>query len=71
MLEQIKIYFYSHLKNKFLSLQGDEFLYYQNWGEQITEQSSTVLCVMDVETGTVSVLESVPENMSPGQVRKV
>ncbi|XP_025107870.1 acylamino-acid-releasing enzyme-like isoform X1 [Pomacea canaliculata] len=46
---------------------GDEFLYYQNWGEQITEQSSTVLCVMDVETGTVSVLESVPENVSPGQ----
>lgn len=34
----------------------------------MVSKSTPVLCVLDVESGNISVLEGVPENVSPGQV---
>lgn len=34
----------------------------------MVSKSTPVLCVLDVESGNISVLEGVPESVSPGQV---
>ncbi|MFT7800887.1 acylamino-acid-releasing enzyme-like [Arapaima gigas] len=47
--------------------QGDQFVYYEDWGETLVNKSEPVLCVLDVEGSNVSVLEGIPENISPGQ----
>jgi len=46
---------------------GDEFVYHETWGEQLTERIQPVICVMDVQSETVSVMEHFPADMSPGQ----
>ncbi|XP_005111787.2 acylamino-acid-releasing enzyme [Aplysia californica] len=46
---------------------GDEFVYRETWGEQLLERVHPVICVLDIEASTVSVLENIPENVSPGQ----
>ena len=43
-------------------------MYRQDWGEQMVGKHSSVLCVLDVESGVPSVLENTPDNVSPGQV---
>lgn len=43
-------------------------MFYEDWGENMVSKSTPVLCVLDVESGNVSVLEGVPESVSPGQV---
>lgn len=48
--------------------QGDQFVFYEDWGENMASKSTPVLCVLDVESGNISVLEGVPESVSPGQV---
>ncbi|NXT50342.1 ACPH enzyme, partial [Pluvianellus socialis] len=47
--------------------QGEQFVYHEDWGEALSKRSVPVLCVMDVEASSVSVLEGVPEHLSPGQ----
>jgi acylaminoacyl-peptidase len=32
---------------------GEEYVYQDNWGEQMTEKSRSVLCVLDVESGII------------------
>ena len=49
-------------------LQGEQFVYYEDWGETLSTRSVPVLCVLDIKSSSVSVLESVPEHVSPGQV---
>lgn len=49
------------------TVKGDQFIFYEDWGEQLVSKSSPVLCVLDIEGDNVSVLEGVPENISPGQ----
>lgn len=34
----------------------------------MVSKSTPVLCVLDIESGNISVLEGVPEHVSPGQV---
>uniref|UniRef100_A0A6Q2WUV8 acylaminoacyl-peptidase n=1 Tax=Esox lucius TaxID=8010 RepID=A0A6Q2WUV8_ESOLU len=46
---------------------GEQFLFYEDWGESLVSKSSPVLCVLDIEGSNVSVLEGVPDNISPGQ----
>ncbi|XP_076022688.1 acylamino-acid-releasing enzyme-like [Genypterus blacodes] len=46
---------------------GEQFVYYEDWGEALVGKNSPVLCVLDIEGDNVSVLEGVPENISPGQ----
>ncbi|NXA23650.1 ACPH enzyme, partial [Ibidorhyncha struthersii] len=47
--------------------QGEQFVYHEDWGEALSKRSMPVLCVMDVEASSVSVLEGVPEHLCPGQ----
>uniref|UniRef100_A0A7N6C061 acylaminoacyl-peptidase n=1 Tax=Anabas testudineus TaxID=64144 RepID=A0A7N6C061_ANATE len=49
-------------------LYGEQFVYHEDWGEALVGKSCPVLCVLDIEGDNVSVLEGVPENISPGQV---
>lgn len=52
----------------FLFLQGEQFVFHEDWGEGLVGKSRPVLCVLDIEGDNVSVLEGVPDNISPGQV---
>ncbi|XP_066553659.1 acylamino-acid-releasing enzyme isoform X2 [Amia ocellicauda] len=45
----------------------DRSVYREDWGEGLTSKSLPVLCVADVHKGSVSVLQGVPEQVSPGQ----
>ncbi|XP_072438746.1 acylamino-acid-releasing enzyme-like isoform X1 [Chiloscyllium punctatum] len=47
--------------------QADQFLYLEDWGEGLVNQSTPVLCVLDIETGNISELQGIPEHVSPGQ----
>ncbi|NWR61380.1 ACPH enzyme, partial [Bucorvus abyssinicus] len=47
--------------------QGEQFVYHEDWGETLSTRSVPVLCVLDIEGSSVSVLEGVPEHLSPGQ----
>ncbi|XP_028742829.1 acylamino-acid-releasing enzyme [Peromyscus leucopus] len=49
------------------AIKGDQFVFYEDWGETMVSKSIPVLCVLDIESGNISVLEGVPENVSPGQ----
>uniref|UniRef100_A0A8B9RJ29 acylaminoacyl-peptidase n=1 Tax=Astyanax mexicanus TaxID=7994 RepID=A0A8B9RJ29_ASTMX len=46
---------------------GDQFVFYEDWGEALISKSTPVLCVLDIEGNNVSVLEGIPDNISPGQ----
>ncbi|NXY80502.1 ACPH enzyme, partial [Glareola pratincola] len=48
-------------------LKGEQFVYHEDWGEALSKRSVPVLCVMDIEASSISVLEGVPEHLSPGQ----
>uniref|UniRef100_A0A7N6AQU9 acylaminoacyl-peptidase n=1 Tax=Anabas testudineus TaxID=64144 RepID=A0A7N6AQU9_ANATE len=49
------------------AVKGEQFVYHEDWGEALVGKSCPVLCVLDIEGDNVSVLEGVPENISPGQ----
>ncbi|XP_075795705.1 acylamino-acid-releasing enzyme isoform X2 [Pelodiscus sinensis] len=49
------------------AVKGEQFVYHEDWGETLVGKSVPALCVLDVESGNVSVLEGVPEHVSPGQ----
>ena len=51
--------------------QGDEFVYHETWGEQLMERVHPIICILDVESNSISLLENIPENISPGQVTLV
>ncbi|XP_062826169.1 acylamino-acid-releasing enzyme [Anolis carolinensis] len=45
----------------------EQFVYYDNWGEALSDKSVPVLCVVNTETSEVSILDDIPEYVSPGQ----
>ncbi|XP_070823657.1 acylamino-acid-releasing enzyme [Chaetodon trifascialis] len=49
------------------AVKGEQFVFHEDWGEALVGKSCPVLCVLDIEGDNVSVLEGVPENISPGQ----
>ncbi|KAF4070681.1 hypothetical protein AMELA_G00288290 [Ameiurus melas] len=49
------------------SVKGNQFVYYEDWGETLVSKSIPVLCILDIEGNNVSVLEGVPDDISPGQ----
>uniref|UniRef100_A0A7N5ZS49 Acylamino-acid-releasing enzyme n=1 Tax=Anabas testudineus TaxID=64144 RepID=A0A7N5ZS49_ANATE len=57
-----------NLNHKKEAVKGEQFVYHEDWGEALVGKSCPVLCVLDIEGDNVSVLEGVPENISPGQV---
>ncbi|XP_063296776.1 acylamino-acid-releasing enzyme-like [Pelobates fuscus] len=48
-------------------IKGDQFVFHEDWGEGLVNKSVPVLCVMDIESGNISVLDGIPEYVSPGQ----
>ncbi|NXV73329.1 APEH enzyme, partial [Atlantisia rogersi] len=48
-------------------LKGEQFVYREDWGEALSSRSVPVLCALDIEGSSVSVLEGIPEHLSPGQ----
>ncbi|XP_030022187.1 acylamino-acid-releasing enzyme isoform X2 [Manduca sexta] len=48
---------------------GEEFIYRQDWGEQLVGKHSSVIVMCKIETETITVLEGLPEDWCPGQVR--
>ncbi|XP_075370223.1 acylamino-acid-releasing enzyme [Mycteria americana] len=47
--------------------EGERFVYHEDWGEALGTRSVPVLCALDLESSSLSVLEGVPEHLSPGQ----
>ncbi|NXD47476.1 APEH enzyme, partial [Corvus moneduloides] len=47
--------------------EGKQFVYHEDWGETLSTRSEPVLCILDLESLSLSVLEGVPEHLSPGQ----
>ncbi|KAK0142508.1 Acylamino-acid-releasing enzyme [Merluccius polli] len=45
----------------------DRSVYREDWGEGFSSKSLPVLCVVELETGNVSVMQGVPPHVSPGQ----
>ncbi|KFU89090.1 Acylamino-acid-releasing enzyme, partial [Chaetura pelagica] len=56
-----------HPEKEDVSLKGEQFVYHENWGESLSTRSVPVLCILDVEGSSISVLEGIPEHLSPGQ----
>lgn len=52
------------VKNK----QGEEYMFRQDWGEQLAGKYSSVIAVYDLDQDIVNILEGVPEDLCPGQV---
>ncbi|KAK9406334.1 acylamino-acid-releasing enzyme-like [Crotalus adamanteus] len=48
-------------------LENERFVYNDNWGEALGDKSVPVLCVLNIETSEMSVLEDIPGYLSPGQ----
>ncbi|XP_069500272.1 acylamino-acid-releasing enzyme-like isoform X2 [Ambystoma mexicanum] len=48
-------------------IKGDQFVLHEDWGEGLVSKSVPVLCVLDIESSNISVLEGVPDHISPGQ----
>ncbi|NXF14911.1 APEH enzyme, partial [Rhodinocichla rosea] len=46
---------------------GKQFVYHEDWGEALSTRSVPVLCILDLQGPSLSVLEGVPEHLSPGQ----
>ncbi len=47
----------------------DRSVYCEDWGEGLTNKSIPVICVVNLQSGSMSVLQGVPPDVSPGQVR--
>ncbi|KAM9750956.1 acylamino-acid-releasing enzyme isoform 1-T3 [Menidia menidia] len=45
----------------------DRSVYREDWGEALADRSVPVICVVDLNSGAVSVLQGVPLDVSPGQ----
>ncbi|XP_040009985.1 S9 family peptidase isoform X2 [Xiphias gladius] len=45
----------------------DRSAYCEDWGEGLTNKSTPVICVVNLQSGTVSVLQGVQPDISPGQ----
>lgn len=44
-------------------------MFKEDWGEQFVGKHYPVLCMLDIVTGEITVVEGVPDNVSPGLVR--
>uniref|UniRef100_A0A915BLG2 Acylamino-acid-releasing enzyme n=1 Tax=Parascaris univalens TaxID=6257 RepID=A0A915BLG2_PARUN len=44
---------------------GEKFRLMENWGEQRNEICRPMLCIMDVMSGSVTVLDQIPDDLSP------
>ncbi|NWI50017.1 APEH enzyme, partial [Calyptomena viridis] len=56
-----------HPRKEDAPIKGEQFVYHEDWGETLSTRSVPVLCVLDIEGSSISVLEGIPEHLSPGQ----
>uniref|UniRef100_A0A672IT22 Acylamino-acid-releasing enzyme n=1 Tax=Salarias fasciatus TaxID=181472 RepID=A0A672IT22_SALFA len=49
------------------TVKGEQFVFHEDWGEALVGKSCPALCILDIEGDFVSVLEGIPEDISPGQ----
>lgn len=52
-----------------IGLKQDRSVYCEDWGEALTNKSVPVICVVNLQSGSISVLQGAPPDVSPGQVR--
>lgn len=52
----------------YLFFQGEEYIYKEDWGEQLVGKYQPVIGICDIKLETLQVLQGVPPNFSPGQV---
>ncbi|XP_049920817.1 S9 family peptidase isoform X2 [Epinephelus moara] len=45
----------------------DRNVYCEDWGEALTNKSVPVICVVNLQSGCISVLQDIPPDVSPGQ----
>lgn len=45
----------------------DRSVYCEDWGEALNNKSVPVICVVNLQSGTISVLQGIPHGVSPGQ----
>ncbi|CAJ1055463.1 S9 family peptidase [Xyrichtys novacula] len=45
----------------------DRRVYSEDWGEGLTDKSVPVICVVNLQSGSLSVLHGIPPDVSPGQ----
>ncbi|XP_060802814.1 acylamino-acid-releasing enzyme isoform X2 [Amyelois transitella] len=48
---------------------GEEFIYRQDWGEQLVGKYLSSIVVCEVDTEKITVIEGLPQSWCPGQVR--
>ncbi|XP_036389011.1 S9 family peptidase [Megalops cyprinoides] len=56
-----------HSGEELTARKEDRNVYWEDWGEGLSNKSVPVLCVVDIDKCTVSVLQGVPAQVSPGQ----
>ncbi|XP_042303423.1 acylamino-acid-releasing enzyme-like [Sceloporus undulatus] len=59
--------FFKERKKPSEEREEQQFVYYDNWGEALGDKSVPVLCVLNIDTSEVLVLDGIPEYISPGQ----
>ncbi|KAM6981543.1 acylamino-acid-releasing enzyme isoform 2-T2 [Tautogolabrus adspersus] len=60
------LYLAEKSKNTSMETQ-DRSVYCEDWGEGLTNKSAPVICVVNLQSGSISVLQGVPTDVSPGQ----
>ncbi|XP_074644366.1 acylamino-acid-releasing enzyme-like [Tubulanus polymorphus] len=48
---------------------GDKTLFKEGWGDQFSEYHHSVICIFYIETQEISVIDQVPDNVSPAKPR--
>lgn len=51
----------------YILLQGEEYLYIQDWGEQLVGKKYSVLVEYNIENDAAEVLAGIPEDVCPAQ----
>lgn len=57
-----------NIKSTICLFKGKEYLYKQDWGEQLVSKKQSVIGMYDLRDDSVHVLDGVPENVCPAQV---
>lgn len=47
--------------------QGEEYVFREEWGEQLVGKHQPVVAVYDIQEEKIVILEGIPDNLSPGQ----
>ena len=54
-----------YFEKPFDDKQGDQFMYEESWGEQLTAVVDPVLCILTLQDESVTVVKGIPDDVSP------